>query len=192
MCCGMKNRIHLFHQINKTINKMKSMSALSFDDRIVKMSDVLEYFALSLTKDKEQAQDLLQETLLKALTYKDKFTPDTNLKAWMHTIMRNTFINDYRKSIRTRTVVTTKDDIEVLDFVPATTFAAPDSAISHKEIMQFINKLGEQYRVPFIMHFNGYKYKEIADQLNIPIGTVKSRIYLAKQSLMANLSGVRD
>jgi RNA polymerase sigma-70 factor (ECF subfamily) len=171
---------------------MKSMSALSFDDRIVKMSDVLEYFALSLTKDKEQAQDLLQETLLKALTYKDKFTPDTNLKAWMHTIMRNTFINDYRKSIRTRTVVTTKDDIEVLDFVPATTFAAPDSAISHKEIMQFINKLGEQYRVPFIMHFNGYKYKEIADQLNIPIGTVKSRIYLAKQSLMANLSGVRD
>ena len=168
------------------------MTALSFDDRIVKMSDVLEYFALSLTKDKEQAQDLLQETLLKALTYKDKFTPDTNLKAWMHTIMRNTFINDYRKSIRTRTVVTTKDDIEVLDFVPATTFAAPDSAISHKEIMQFINKLGEQYRVPFIMHFNGYKYKEIADQLNIPIGTVKSRIYLAKQSLMANLSGVRD
>ena len=168
------------------------MSALSFDDRIVKMSDVLEYFALSLTKDKEQAQDLLQETLLKALTYKDKFTPDTNLKAWMHTIMRNTFINDYRKSIRTRTVVTSKDDIEVLDFVPATTFAAPDSAISHKEIMQFINKLGEQYRVPFIMHFNGYKYKEIADQLNIPIGTVKSRIYLAKQSLMANLSGVRD
>jgi RNA polymerase sigma factor (sigma-70 family) len=168
------------------------MSTLSFNDRIVKMSDVLEYFALSLTKDKEQAQDLLQETLLKALTYKDKFTPDTNLKAWMHTIMRNTFINDYRKSIRTRTVVTTKDDIEVLDFVPATTFAAPDSAISHKEIMQFINKLGEQYRVPFIMHFNGYKYKEIADQLNIPIGTVKSRIYLAKQSLMANLAGVRD
>jgi RNA polymerase sigma factor (sigma-70 family) len=104
---------------------MKAMSTLSFDDRIVKMSDVLEYFALSLTKDKEQAQDLLQETLLKALTYKDKFTPDTNLKAWMHTIMRNTFINDYRKSIRTRTVVTTKDDIEVLDFVPATTFAAP-------------------------------------------------------------------
>jgi RNA polymerase sigma factor (sigma-70 family) len=171
---------------------MKAMSTLSFDDRIVKMSDVLEYFALSLTKDKEQAQDLLQETLLKALTYKDKFTPDTNLKAWMHTIMRNTFINDYRKSIRTRTVVTTKDDIEVLDFIPATTFAAPDSAISHKEIMQFINKLGEQYRVPFIMHFNGYKYKEIADRLNIPIGTVKSRIYLAKQSLMANLSGVRD
>ena len=174
------------------LNKINVMSTLSFNDRIVKMSDVLEYFALSLTKDKEQAQDLLQETLLKALTYKDKFTPDTNLKAWMHTIMRNTFINDYRKSIRTRTVVTTKDDIEVLDFVPATTFAAPDSAISHKEIMQFINKLGEQYRVPFIMHFNGYKYKEIADQLNIPIGTVKSRIYLAKQSLMANLSGVRD
>ena len=168
------------------------MSALTFDDRLLKMSTVLEYFALSLTKDKEQAQDLLQETMRKALTYKDNFTPDTNLKAWLHTIMRNTFINDYRKSIRTRTVVTTKDDLEVLDFVPATTFAAPDSAISHKEIMQFINQLSEQYRVPFIMHFNGYKYKEIAEQLNIPIGTVKSRIYLAKQSLMANLKGVRE
>lgn len=168
------------------------MSALTFNDRIIKMSDVLEYFALSLTKDKEQAQDLLQETLLKALTYKDKFTPDTNLKAWLHTIMRNTFINDYRKSTRARTVVTTKDDLEVLDFVPATTFAAPDSAISHKEIMQFINSLSEQYRVPFMMHFNGFKYKEIADELNIPIGTVKSRIYLAKQTLMSNLKGVRE
>ncbi|MCF8256560.1 MAG: RNA polymerase sigma factor [Flavobacteriales bacterium] len=168
------------------------MSALTFNDRLIKMSDVLEYFALSLTKDKEQAQDLLQETLLKALTYKDKFAPDTNLKAWLHTIMKNTFINDYRKNMRARVVVTTKDNIEVLDFVPATTFAAPDSSISHKEILQFVNKLSDAYRVPFVMHFSGYKYKEIAEQLNIPIGTVKSRIYLAKQTLMPNLRGIRE
>lgn len=184
----------MFHHFETTLNKHKpiAMSALTFNDRLLKLSDVLEYFALSLTKDKEQAQDLLQETLLKALTYKDKFTPETNLKAWLHTIMKNTFINDYRKATRARTVVTTKDDLEVLDFVPATTFAAPDSAISHKEIMGFINQLGDAYRIPFVMHFNGYKYKEIAEELNIPIGTVKSRIYLAKQTLMANLKGVRE
>lgn len=176
----------------ETLNKTEIMSALTFNDRLLKLSDVLEYFALSLTKDREQAQDLLQETLLKALTYKDKFTPGTNLKAWLHTIMKNTFINDYRKTARARTVVTTKDDIEMLDFVPATTFPAPDSAISHKEIMKFINSLSDQYRVPFMMHFNGYKYKEIADHLDIPIGTVKSRIYLAKQTLMSNLKGIRE
>jgi len=167
------------------------MSALTFNDRLLKMSDVLEYFALSLTKNKEDAEDLLQETLVKALTYQDKYTPGTNLKAWLHTIMKNTFINQYRKMKRANTVITTKDEVEVLDFVPATMDSTPESVHATKEINKLIDRLDDNIRVPFSMHLKGYKYKEIADYLNIPIGTVKSRIYFAKQSLMKDLKDYR-
>lgn len=167
------------------------MSALTFNDRLLKMSDVLEYFALSLTKNKEDAEDLLQETLVKALTYQDKYTPGTNLKAWLHTIMKNTFINQYRKMKRANMVITTKDEVEVLDFVPATMDSTPESVHATKEINKLIDRLDDNIRVPFSMHLKGYKYKEIADHLNIPIGTVKSRIYFAKQSLMKDLKDYR-
>lgn len=167
------------------------MSALTFNDRLLKMSDVLEYFALSLTKNKEDAEDLLQETLVKALTYQDKYTPGTNLKAWLHTIMKNTFINQYRKMKRANTVITTKDEVDVLDFVPASVEHTPESTLAAKEINKLIDRLDDNIRVPFSMHLKGYKYKEIADYLNIPIGTVKSRIYFAKQSLMKDLKDYR-
>lgn len=171
---------------------IKVMSALTFNDRLLKMSDVLEYFALSLTKNREDAQDLLQETMVKAITYQDKYTPNTNMKAWLHTIMKNTFINQYRKMKRANTVITTKDDVEVLDFVPATVDTTPESVHSTKEINKVIDALDENVRVPFTMHLKGFKYKEIAEHLNIPIGTVKSRIYFAKQSLMKDLKDYRN
>jgi RNA polymerase sigma-70 factor (ECF subfamily) len=167
------------------------MSALTFNDRLLKMSDVLEYFALSLTRNKEDAEDLLQETLVKAITYQDKYTPGTNLKAWLHTIMKNTFINQYRKMKRANTVITTKDEVDVLDFVPATVEYTPENTLGAKEINKLIDRLDDNIRVPFSMHLKGYKYKEIADHLNIPIGTVKSRIYFAKQSLMKDLKDYR-
>ena len=103
------------------------------------MSDVLEYFALSLTKNREDAQDLLQETMVKALTYQDKYTPNTNFKAWLHTIMKNTFINRYRKMKRANTVITTKDNVDVLDFVPATVDTTPESTLASKEINKVID-----------------------------------------------------
>ena len=167
------------------------MSALSFNDRLIKMSDVLEYFALSLTKNREDAEDLFQETMVKALTYQDKYTPNTNLKAWLHTIMKNTFINRYRKMKRANTVITTKDDVDVLDFVPATVESTPESIHATKEINRVIDALDDNVRIPFTMHLKGFKYKEIAEHLDIPIGTVKSRIYFAKQSLMKDLKDYR-
>lgn len=167
------------------------MSALTFNDKLMKMSEVLEYFALSLTKNREDAQDLLQETMVKALTYQDKYTPGTNFKAWLHTIMKNTFINQYRKMKRARTVITTKDEVEVLDFVPAIADYTPESSFATKEITGLINGLDDNTRIPFTMHLKGYKYKEIAAHLEIPIGTVKSRIYFAKQTLMKDLQHYR-
>ncbi len=156
------------------------------------MSDVLEYFAISLTRNREEAKDLLQETMLKALTYQDKYTPNTNLKAWLHTIMKNTFINQYRKLKRANTVITTKDDVEVLDFVPAGVEHTPESTLATKEISKLIDSLEDNARVPFTMHLRGFKYKEIAAELDIPIGTVKSRIFFAKRSLMKDLQDYRD
>ena len=168
------------------------MSALTFNDKLLKMSDVLEYFALSLTKNREDAQDLLQETMVKAITYQDKYQPNTNMKAWLHTIMKNTFINQYRKMKRANTVITTKDNVDVLDFVPAATEYTPESVRATKEINKVIDSLDDSTRIPFTMHLKGFKYKEIAEHLDIPIGTVKSRIYFAKQSLMKDLKDYRD
>jgi len=168
------------------------MSALTFNDRLVRMSDVLEYFALSLTKNRDDAKDLLQETMVKALTYQDKYTLNTNFKAWLHTIMKNTFINQYRKIKRANTVITTKDEVEVLDFVPAGVEHTPESTLATKEIGKLIDGLDDTTRIPFTMHLKGFKYKEIAAHLDIPIGTVKSRIYFAKQSLMKDLRDYRN
>ncbi len=168
------------------------MSILTFNDRLIKMTDVLEYFALSLTKNREDANDLLQETMAKALTYQNKYTPNTNFKAWLHTIMKNTFINQYRKTKRANTVITTKDNVEVLDFVPASVEHTPESTLAAKEINKLIDNLEDTARIPFSMHLKGFKYKEIAEELDIPIGTVKSRIYFAKQSLMKDLKDYRN
>ena len=167
------------------------MSALTFNDQLIKLSDVLKYFALSLTRDREQAEDLLQDTIMKALSNKDKFSESTNLKAWLCTIMKNTFINNYRKAQRSRTVITTRDDVEVLDFVAGQRQDTPDSRLSLKELTKLVDLLEPQYRVPFTLHNKGFKYKEIAEELNIPIGTVKSRIHLAKQRLQSQLRHYR-
>ena len=180
------------NQKNKQNINIYIMSALTFNDKLLKMSDVLEYFALSLTKNREDAQDLLQETMVKAITYQDKYQPNTNMKAWLHTIMKNTFINQYRKMKRANTVITTKNNVDVLDFVPAATEYTPESVRATKEINKVIDLLDDSTRIPFTMHLKGFKYKEIAEHLNIPIGTVKSRIYFAKQSLMKDLKDYRD
>lgn len=168
------------------------MSALTFNDNLLKMTEILGYFALGLTKNQEDAEDLVQETMVKALTYQEKYQPNTNFKAWLQTIMKNTFINHYRKAKRANTVVTTRDDVEVLDFVPATVDHTPESTMATKEINKVIDCLSDNLRIPFTMHLKGFKYQEIADHLNIPIGTVKSRIYLAKQSLMEDLAEYRN
>ncbi|MGB0368052.1 MAG: sigma-70 family RNA polymerase sigma factor [Flavobacteriales bacterium] len=168
------------------------MTTLTFGDNLLKMTDILGYFALSLTKNQKDAEDLVQETMVKALTYKDHYQPNTNFKAWLQTIMKNTFINQYRKKRRAQAVVTTRDDVEVLDFVSATEEFTPESTLATKEINMVIDALGDNLRVPFTMHLKGFKYKEIADELGIPIGTVKSRIYLAKQSLMDSLRHYRN
>jgi len=167
------------------------MSTLEFNRKVLDFKQALNYFAISLTHDSEDAKDLLQETLYKAILYKDKFTDATNLKAWLYTIMKNTFINNYRRSQKSRQIVDQTKDLYYINVPQANSEASPISQISHKDIRRVLEALEEELRVPFSMFYEGFKYKEIADHLNLPIGTVKSRIFLARKKLMFSLRDFR-
>ncbi len=163
------------------------MTQIQFNNALLGLNDRLHYYALSLTTNSERADDLLQETFLKALTYRDKFRPDTNFKAWMYTIMKNTFINDYRRSVKTKKKFDgTSNDFHLI-FSRDKLHPAPDSVYSAKEIHQNIDGLEKEYKVPFTMFLDGYKYKEIADKLELPLGTVKSRIFFTRKKLVKSL-----
>ena len=142
------------------------MKSLSFRKDLIGVQDELLRFAYKLTTDREEANDLLQETSLKALDNEDKYTPDTNFKGWMYTIMRNIFINNYRKIVRDQTFVDQTENLYHLN-------------------------LPQEYRVPFALHVSGFMYREIAEKLNLPLGTVKSRIFFTRQKLQEELKDFR-
>jgi len=160
----------------------------NFTDEVLEHKDSLKYFGLSLTKNAEDSDDLLQETLLKAFTYKNKFQENTNLKAWLFTIMKNIFINNYRRTSKVKTILDHSPNTYYINLAQNVRSVDPDSKLSFKEITKTINKLENEYKIPFNMYFEGYKYKEIAEDLNLPIGTVKSRIFLARKQLMGALA----
>jgi len=151
------------------------------------MKSNLQRFAMSLTSDRDTALDLVQDTYLKAITYKDKFADFTNLKAWVFTIMKNTFINNYRRNIKENTIIDGTQDLYYINQPYDKGFISPESRYSEGEIEKAINSLDDEFRIPFQMHLDGYKYKEIADELGLKIGTVKSRIFFTRQKLMAIL-----
>ncbi|HOI01021.1 MAG TPA: RNA polymerase sigma factor [Bacteroidales bacterium] len=164
------------------------MTALEFSHQLTGLYDNLHYFAQTLTRNKEEAEDLVHDTVLKALTHRDKFQDDTNLKAWTFTILKNTFINKYRRAVKANTIIDTTDDLFYLNIPRPTNFSLPDSEFSVKEIRKNIGRLTDEHRLPFEMHTQGYKYKEIADKLDLSIGTVKSRIFFARKKLMEMLT----
>ena len=164
------------------------MSTLEFNNHILNHRQALEYFAYSLTSDREDAKDLMQDTYMKAVTYRDKFREATNLKAWLCTIMKNTFINNYRRQVKSKTIIDQSEDLYYLNNTPDQNQQHPAGVYNTKEILSTVNSLQDEYKVPFKMHSEGFKYKEIADELGLPIGTVKSRIFLARQKLMDLLS----
>jgi RNA polymerase sigma-70 factor (ECF subfamily) len=161
------------------------MSQHEFNTALIELEPNLERFAYSLTSNHEDARDLLQETYLKALTYKDKFEDNTNIKAWTFTIMKNTFINNYRKAVKQNTTFDSSDNQFMIN--SRSENYGPDSMYSHSEISKKIDALDDDFKLPFQMHTSGYKYKEIAEKLNLKIGTVKSRIFFSRQKLMGAL-----
>ena len=157
------------------------------EQQIVDAHAYLRPFAIKLTKDSEEAKDLLQETLTKAIVHKKKFQEGTNLKGWMYTIMRNTFITKYHRVTQRFTSMDTQEESYKLDKAGRTVENTALSSLVVKDVRIALDKVDEKFRTPFQMYFIGYKYKEIADKLNIPIGTVKNRIHQARIQLKEEL-----
>lgn len=163
------------------------MNTINFTERLMGLQDNLKNFAYQLTANREDAEDLLQDTTLKALDNQEKYLENVNFKGWVFTIMKNIFINNYRKVVRNQTIVDQTEDLYHLNLPQESGFDTPDGSYSVKEIMKAINSFSDEYKMPFSMHVAGYKYQEIADKMSLPIGTVKSRIFFARQRLQENL-----
>lgn len=161
------------------------MNAILFQKKLLSLQENMMNFALSLTANRDDAQDLLQDTTLKVLDNQDKFVDNVNFKGWVLTVMRNIFINNYHKVVRVQTVIDQNADLYNLDIV--NDYDSPDSSYQINEITSAIDALNEDMRVPFSMFLGGYKYHEIAEKLNLPLGTVKSRIFFARQELQKKL-----
>lgn len=154
------------------------MTTVEFNTLLVEQSKSLKGFALNLTRDSEAAADLLQDTIVKAIQYRDKFVRSTNFKAWMLTIMKNTFINNYRRN-KLR-----ENSFKEIIYTSDVQFSSTENIINTKEIQKKIDALSDDYRYPLEQFIKGYKYQEIADQMNLPIGTVKSRIFFARNKVI--------
>ena len=173
------------------LKKSRKLASSKFNKEYSQFKKQRICFAYKLTTDREEANDLLQETSLKALDNEDKYMPDTNFKGWMYTIMRNIFINNYRKVVRDQTFIDRTDNLYHLNLPQDTGFESTEKAYDLKEMHRVVNSLPKEYRVPFAMHVSGFKYREIAEKLNLPLGTIKSRIFFTRQKLQEELKDFR-
>ncbi|MFM2139540.1 MAG: hypothetical protein RJA57_1847 [Bacteroidota bacterium] len=164
------------------------MSTAEFSQYLVSQSDFLRPFAINLTRDSEAANDLYQETLYKALANHDKYHAGTNIKAWLFTIMRNIFINNYRRKAKQRTIFDNSGNDYLLDQNQAHVANKAEGSLRMKEIQEAIAGLPDIFKTPFLLYFDGYKYNEIADMLQEPLGTIKSRIHFARKLLKEQIS----
>lgn len=167
------------------------MRTANFAQDLLSVQTELLNFAYKLTADREEANDLLQETSLKALDNEDKYTAETNFKGWIYTIMRNIFINNYRKALRDQTYVDQTDNQFYLNQNIDIEGDSTEGSYNLKEMRRIVNALPKEYRIPFSMYVSGFKYREIADKLGLPLGTVKSRIYFTRQKLQEELKDFR-
>ncbi len=168
----------LYLKANKAI-----MSTFEFVDQFNLLKPSLNSFAINLTKNLNDAEDLYQETAFRAYTNRDKFNPGTNFKAWLFTIMKNIFINNYRRKVKMNTIMDDTDNDFYINSGSQKVRNDGEGSIMMQELENMIDSLEVEIRQPFVMHYIGFKYQEIADKLNLPLGTVKSRIFFARKAL---------
>ncbi len=164
------------------------MSSKNFQTKLLDLQSNLLNFAYMLTSNRDDAYDLLQDTTLKVLDNEDKYVDNVNFKGWVFTIMRNIFINNYRKVVRSATIIDQTEDLYHLNLPQDSGIDNPEGSFAAQEITAAINSFSDDYRIPFSMHVAGYKYNEIAEKMNLPLGTVKSRIFFARQRLQTMLA----
>jgi RNA polymerase sigma factor (sigma-70 family) len=163
------------------------MSVIEFNQMLLANAEFLRPFAITLTRDNETAKDLFQETMFRALDNQEKYNVGTNIKAWLYTIMRNVFINDYRKKARQNTVLDSTPNEFLIDYNQTATANGAEGNLELKEINFAINQLPDIFRKPFMLYFDGFKYHEIAYMLQEPLGTIKSRIHFARKLLKSQI-----
>lgn len=168
------------------------MTRTEFNSLLSNASKSLKPFALKLTRNLDEANDLIQDTLLKAVSNHDKFAAGTNIKAWLYTIMKNTFFTSYQKMVRKNTFIDTTDN---LFHINAPAYQADNGAMGsfvQKDIQNALDSIDEQIKLPFLMFVEGFKYEEIAEDLGIPLGTVKNRIHIARKQLQDQLKVYKE
>jgi RNA polymerase sigma factor (sigma-70 family) len=164
------------------------MSTVEFNKMLLSNAEFLKPFAVTLTHDTEAAKDLFQETLYRALANQDKYNVGTNIKAWLYTIMRNIFINDYRKKAKQNVVFDKTPNEFLINYKQVTVANDAEMNLKLKDIQEAVHNLPDIFRNPFNLYFEGYKYHEIAEALHEPLGTIKSRIHFARKLLKDQLS----
>lgn len=174
------------HRYGST-EKQNFMNRFEFNNLVIQHSDSLRSYARNFTREQEDANDLVQDTLLKAVTYFKNFREGTNLKGWLYTIMKNTFINNYRRITKLNTFLTKEEEISPANLMVSASYNQGENAFVADDIAHTLNSLSEEYYVPFTMYYEGYKYHEISEHLNIPIGTVKTRIHMARKTMKRKL-----
>lgn len=163
------------------------MSTVEFNQMLVNNAEFLKPFAITLTRDTEAAKDLFQETLYRALANRDKYNVGTNIKAWLYTIMRNIFINNYRRKVKQNTIFDSTPNDFLLNQNQAVVGNAAEANLRMKDVQEAIHKLPAIFKNPFLLYFDGFKYHEIADMLGEPLGTIKSRIHFARKLLKTQI-----
>jgi RNA polymerase sigma-70 factor (ECF subfamily) len=164
------------------------MTKREFSTEFAKWTSYLKGFAYNLTRDKHLAEDLYQDTAVAVFRNQDKFSSGTNMKAWLGVIMRNLFINGYRKKKRRGLIFDNSKESYLLNDGAKRVNNEGEGNIVMKEMLDLINDLPDGLRIPFVMTYEGYKYEEIASYIKLPIGTVKSRIFQARKVLKEKLS----
>ncbi len=165
------------------------MGASEFETAVAELRPTLASFTHRFTSNREDSFDLVQDTILKALKYREKFRKDTNLKGWLFTIMRNTYINDYHKRQQKKISHDYSKELYMLNVEDEHTFNRPIESLEFKEVWRNMNTIKEDLLLPFKMFMTGYKYHEIAKHLKLPIGTVKNRIFQARKEIQKKLVG---
>jgi RNA polymerase sigma-70 factor (ECF subfamily) len=163
------------------------MKKSEFFTQISSLSKSLKPFAMNMTKSTEDTEDSIQDTMLRAITNFEKFQEGTNLKAWLYTIMKNIFINNYRKKSKFNIVRDDSDNGFMINLSTQKTFNLAERMILNDELTKVIDMVENNLSKPFVMHYEGIKYEEISDRLDLPLGTVKSRIFLAKKKMQSLL-----
>ena len=167
------------------------MGTSKFQNDLMNLQSNMLNFAYMLTSNRDDAYDLLQDTTLKVLDNESKYAENTNFKGWVFTILRNIFINNYRRTARAATMIDTTDNLYHLNLSQDSGLESPEDSYGASEIGAAIESFSDEYRIPFSMHVAGYKYNEIAEHMNLPLGTVKSRIFFARKKLQERFADYR-